>query len=115
LSAAEAALCGCVVVANDLPSYREVWGDDANFFRRNDARALAATLDRLYDHPTEAATYAAAAQRRVASRYTVERMVDSYLKLYHRVLALPRSPSWGALPASHETQPTRAAQSAAVS
>jgi glycosyltransferase involved in cell wall biosynthesis len=28
----EAALCGCAVVANDIPSLREVWGDDALYF-----------------------------------------------------------------------------------
>lgn len=28
----EAALCGCAVVANDLPSLREVWGDAALYF-----------------------------------------------------------------------------------
>lgn len=32
LAPLEAALCGCAVVANDIPSLREVWGDGAAYF-----------------------------------------------------------------------------------
>ena len=87
LSAAEAALCGCAVVANDLPAYREVWGDAAMFFRRNDPRALAATLDRLAGDPAEVARLAEAGRRRVAERYTVGRMAGAHVGLYRAAMA----------------------------
>ena len=29
----EAALSRCAIIANDIPSFREIWGDDAIYFR----------------------------------------------------------------------------------
>jgi glycosyltransferase involved in cell wall biosynthesis len=87
LAPVEAALCGCAIVANDLPSYREVWADAALFFARNDPHALAQTLDWLSDHPAEQLRLAAAGRRRAAERYTVGRMVDAHLDLYREALA----------------------------
>ena len=40
LAAVEAALAGCAVVANDIASLREVWGDAAVFFAKDDAESL---------------------------------------------------------------------------
>jgi glycosyltransferase involved in cell wall biosynthesis len=82
LAPAEAALAGCAVVANDLPSYREVWGDAARYFRRNDPEDLAAVLDRLQEDAPAVARLAAAARRRVTRRYTHARMVERYLRVY---------------------------------
>ena len=87
LSPVEAALAGCAVVANDIPAFREVWGDAAAYFARNDAGALAALLDDLYDQPARVAALAAAAGRRAAQRYTMDRMVGAYRALYTRLLA----------------------------
>lgn len=84
LAPAEAALSGCAVVANDLPSYREVWGDAACYFTRNDPVALAERLDRLYGDDAEVARLAQAARERVAQRYTLQRMVDGYIAVYRR-------------------------------
>ncbi len=82
LAPAEAALAGCAVVANDLPSYREVWGDAACYFARNDPDALAQRLDQLYADDAAVARLARAAGERVARRYTLRRMVDGYLAVY---------------------------------
>jgi glycosyltransferase involved in cell wall biosynthesis len=82
LAPAEAALAGCAVVASDLPSYREVWGPAACYFRRDSARSLAAVLDRLYDDHEEVARLARAARERITRRYTLPRMVGGYLRLY---------------------------------
>jgi glycosyltransferase involved in cell wall biosynthesis len=82
LAPAEAALAGCAIVANDLPSYREVWGDAAWYFRRNDPTDLAAVLDRLYGDGAALARLALAGRRRVAGRYTLRRMVAGYLRSY---------------------------------
>lgn len=41
----EAALCGCAIVANDLPSLREVWGDAAFYF--SDPASLTVILSEL--------------------------------------------------------------------
>ncbi|HEV2125427.1 MAG TPA: glycosyltransferase family 4 protein, partial [Chloroflexota bacterium] len=84
LAAVEAALCGCAIVANDLPSYHEVWGDAATYFARNDPRSLAMCLDRLAADLAEVARLSRAAHDRASSRYTVEQMVDGYVALYRR-------------------------------
>jgi glycosyltransferase involved in cell wall biosynthesis len=36
----EAAFSRCAIVANDIPSFREIWGDAALYFRTNDASSL---------------------------------------------------------------------------
>jgi glycosyltransferase involved in cell wall biosynthesis len=92
LAPAEAALAGCAVVANDLPSYREVWGGAALYFRRNDPRDLAAVLDRLYGDAPAVARLAAAARRRVTRRYTHARMVERYLRVYAAAVRGARAP-----------------------
>ena len=40
----DAAFSRCAIVANDIPSFREVWGDAALYFRTNNASSLAAIL-----------------------------------------------------------------------
>ena len=43
----EAAFSRCAIVANDIPSFREIWGDDAIYFRTNDAASLAQAIREL--------------------------------------------------------------------
>jgi glycosyltransferase involved in cell wall biosynthesis len=83
LAALEAALCGCAVVASDIPSLREVWEDNALFFENTES--LSALLVRLYNEPNLLAN----AQRRSLQRaqhFTAERMATSYLALFQRML-----------------------------
>jgi len=83
LAPVEAALSRCAVIANDIPSFRELWGETACYFRHNDADDLARVIDLLrLDHELRA-TYANLAFRRAKQRFTAERMVNDYLNLYH--------------------------------
>ncbi|HTW30639.1 MAG TPA: glycosyltransferase, partial [Candidatus Sulfotelmatobacter sp.] len=41
MPALEAAFSRCAIVANDIPTYREIWGDAALYFRTNDSASLA--------------------------------------------------------------------------
>jgi glycogen(starch) synthase len=78
----DAAFSRCAIVANDIPSFREVWADDALYFRTNDASSLAATLRRLEaDRPLRQA-YAERAFTRARARFTSKHMIDDYLELY---------------------------------
>ena len=43
----EAAFSRCAIVANDIPSYREIWGESAIYFRTNCADSLAETMREL--------------------------------------------------------------------
>lgn len=80
----EAALCGCAVVANDIPSLREVWGDDALYF--DGPRALSALLHQLSRDEQQLAQ---ARQRSFtrAKELTADRMADGYEALYRALLA----------------------------
>ena len=82
----DAAFSRCAIVANDIPSFREVWGDAALYFRTNSASSLAAILAQLdSDRPLRHA-YADRAFARARERFTAKRMIDDYLDLYRSLL-----------------------------
>jgi glycosyltransferase involved in cell wall biosynthesis len=80
----EAALCGCAVVANDIASLREVWGDDALYF--DGPRSLSTLLQQL---SRDERRLAEARERSFAraSELTAQRMADGYEALYRALLA----------------------------
>ena len=83
LAPLEAALCGCAVLARDIPSLREVWQDSARYF--SNAQSLQALLEQLAAEPDSLV----AAQRRAKNRaqaFTAERMVSSYMSHFARVM-----------------------------
>jgi glycogen synthase len=76
LSALEAARCGCAVVARDIPSLREVWGDAALYF--DSGELLAGILGQLAGNPQ----LLTAARRRSFERsltFSRDGMVEMYL------------------------------------
>ena len=82
----DAAFSRCAIVANDIPSFREVWGDAALYFRTNNASSLAAILGKLdSDRPLRQA-YADRAFARARERFTAKRMIDDYLDLYRSLI-----------------------------
>lgn len=85
LAPVEAALSRCAIVANDIPTFREVWGDDALYFHRNNALGLSETLTRLQEDAALRLDYANRAYQRALKRYTTDRMVDDYMTLYSNV------------------------------
>lgn len=84
LAPLEAALCGCAVVANDIPSLREVWGDAVLFFQ--DGPSLSALLKQL-TRDRRALHAARKRARGRASQFTASRMADAYLELFRSVLS----------------------------
>ena len=82
LAGVEAALSRCAIVANDVPSLREMWGEAAVYFATNDAESLHRTLRRLHDDPQLRAGYAERAYLRARSCFTSKQMTDKYLALY---------------------------------
>jgi glycogen synthase len=87
LSALDAAFSRCAIVANDIPTYRELWGDAALYFRTNDGASLAQILRQLdADHPLRHA-YADRAFARARERFTAARMIDNYLDLYRSLIS----------------------------
>jgi glycogen synthase len=87
LAPLEAALCGCAVLANDIPSLREVWRDGALYF--HDAASLSELLRTLHAQRNLLAR-AKARSTVQAHTYTREKMTSSYLALFRQVLARHR-------------------------
>jgi len=90
MSALEAAFSRCAIIANDIPSFREIWGDDVLYFRANDATSLAGAIQRLGEERNLCRNYASRAFQRARERFTAKRMIDEYLQLYHNLLAARR-------------------------
>ena len=84
LAPLEAALCGCAVLANDIPSLREVWQDGAIYFR--DEASLTDLLRRLRNQPSELAAARSRSLQR-ARTFTSERMAAAYDKLFRHWIA----------------------------
>lgn len=86
-SVLEAAFSRCAIVANDVPCFREIWGDAAIYFQANDAASLADVIRRLHDQRDLCRGYGARAFQRARQCFTAARMIDNYLQLYRRTLA----------------------------
>jgi glycogen(starch) synthase len=82
MSALEAAFSRCAIVANDIPSYREIWQDAALYFRRNDSASLAENIRLLNEDRGMRRAYAEMAYARARERFTTKRMIDQCLELY---------------------------------
>ncbi len=88
LAPLEAALCGCALVVNDIPTLREVWGDAALYFHGP------ADLQSLLEDLVRSPARLAAAQLRARARartFTARRMAAAYEDLYCDLLA-PATP-----------------------
>ncbi len=87
MAALEAAFSRCAIVANDIPSFREIWGDAALYFRTNDAASLAENIRMLNaDRPMRRA-FAELAYTRARERFTTKRMIDDCLQLYRSLVS----------------------------
>lgn len=91
MAALEAALSRCAIVANDIPPFREIWGDAALYFRTNDANSLAARVRSLSDDRPLCQAYGNRAYQRARECFTAVRMVDEYLRLYRSLLTGKRA------------------------
>jgi glycogen synthase len=85
LASVEAAFSRCALVANDTEVYRELWGDSALYFERNNAESLSEVLGQLDEDRELARLYGTRAYNRARERFTARRMVDDYMRLYRRL------------------------------
>src|SRR5581483_5754591 len=90
LAPLEAALSGCALVANDIPTFREIWEDAAVYFQRNEPDDLAAVIRKLAEDEALQRRCGSRAYQRARERYTAEKMVDQYEALYENVMSLAR-------------------------
>ncbi len=85
LASVEAAFSRCALVANDTEVYRELWGDAALYFERNNGDSLGEVLGQLDADRDLVRLYGTRAYNRARERFTARRMVDDYLRLYRRL------------------------------
>jgi glycosyltransferase involved in cell wall biosynthesis len=93
LTLLEAAFSGCALVAGDIATLREVWGEAAYYVNPQEGgRGLASRMEALIENPALRQELASRAQQR-AARYTTEHLVAGYGQLYQhlRAAAVPQS------------------------
>lgn len=85
LAPVEAALCGCAVIARDLASLREVWGDAALYFA--DAPGLSALLEDLWRNAELLSELRSRSRRHARERFSREQMINRYRSHYAACIA----------------------------
>ncbi|HZQ23544.1 MAG TPA: glycosyltransferase family 4 protein [Terriglobales bacterium] len=88
MPALEAAFSRCAIIANDIPSLREIWGDSAVYFRSNDAANLSEVIRSLGHNRDVCRAYGNRAYQRARERFTAKRMVEDYLRLYRTLVSV---------------------------
>ena len=86
LAPLEAALSRCAIVANDIATFRELWGPTALYFHANDADDLKRKIEQLRADPTLRWHYAELAFQRARRLFSADRMVNEYLTVYHALV-----------------------------
>jgi glycogen synthase len=86
LAPLEAALSRCALVANDIPTFRELWGQTALYFPANDAEGLRSAVAKLRNDPELRRHYSELAYQRARRLFSSDSMVDEYLALYRSLL-----------------------------
>lgn len=87
LAPLEAALSRCAILANDIASFREIWGDAALYFRTNDPSDLQCALELLAADRKLRSEFANRAYEHARTHYTAKRMVEDYMGLYKTLVA----------------------------
>jgi len=82
LAPVEAALSRCAILAADIPSFREIWGTNAIYFRNNDPESLESELHRLAADRDRCFSYGKLAYDHAVKNYRAETMVKNYLDAY---------------------------------
>lgn len=87
LALLEAAASGLPILANDLPVFREMFSEQAVMYApANTVEAWTKALRLMLADPSNALKRSREAQMIVQTRFTKERMVESYLALYRKLL-----------------------------
>jgi glycosyltransferase involved in cell wall biosynthesis len=86
LAPLEAALSRCAILASDIPTFREIWGENAVYFRNNDRECLEAALFKLCADPAAIKAYGGLALAHARQHYSSSRMTEDYLQLYRSLI-----------------------------
>ena len=87
LAVLEAAQAGLPLILSDLPTFRELWSNAAEFVPAGDAAGFAAACNRLLGDPAARQRSGEAARAR-AGQYGMATMTKGYLALYRKLAGL---------------------------
>ena len=90
LAPLEAAFSGCALVANENPVFRQLWGDAAAFFAKDDPGDLERVIAELRRNPEMRRDYANRAYRTASEKFTAARMVEQYQQVYQEITSEAR-------------------------
>ena len=83
----EAALSRCAIVANDIPSYREILGRRCDLLPNQRRHQPRPAIRELGEDRERCRAYGNRAYQRARDRYNHKRMIDEYLHLYRSLAA----------------------------
>ena len=86
LASIQAAYSGCAILANDIPSCKELWGDCAYIFDRDDANSLMRCINNLVENPNLLEITSRNCQAKALSVFNSKRMAYEYINLYKNIL-----------------------------
>ena len=78
----EAAFSSCAIIANNIPFYRELWGDSACIFETNSINSLIRSINNLVENEYNRVNIAKKCQIKALSAYNSKRMAVEYINLY---------------------------------
>jgi glycosyltransferase involved in cell wall biosynthesis len=92
MSLLEAMAAGLPIVASDIPGHRSLVTDNRHglLVPPGDAAAMSAAIGRLFDVPDLAQRLGAAARERAAAEFSIARMADEHLTLFHDLISARR-------------------------
>jgi glycogen synthase len=91
LAPLEAALSHCALVLNDIPTFRELWGEAALYFTLNDAADLARILRQLRENPAIQKEYGQLAYQLAIKKFAAQDMLTEYEHLYQNVASTEKA------------------------
>lgn len=86
LSAIQAAYSGCAILANDMPVFKELWGDCAYIFEKNNINSLMRCINNLVENKNILEATSRNCQAKALSVFNSRRMAYEYINLYKDVL-----------------------------
>ena len=81
LALVEAALSRCAIIANDIPPFRELWGETACYFQTDSVDDLRDVAVMLRSDRTLRRKHAELAYQRARRHFSADRMVEEYLQV----------------------------------
>ena len=86
LSSIQAAYSGCAILANDLPIFKELWGDCAYIFERDNPNSLMRCINNLIENRHFFEITSRNCQAKALSMFNSKRMAYEYINLYKNIL-----------------------------